>query len=81
MKELSRKQKKVEEMESKSEFQGMIKKLKALVAMNEGLKKQEKTFKESCAREMKLMKTELERLKNRGQSTEKSDEEKKIGSN
>lgn len=38
--------KKVEEMESKSEFQGMIKKLKALVAMNEGLKKQEKTFKE-----------------------------------
>ena len=32
----------------------------------------------SCAREMKLMKTELERLKNRGQSTEKSDEEKRL---
>ena len=27
---------------------------------------------------MKLMKTELERLKNRGQSTEKSDEEKRL---
>jgi hypothetical protein len=38
--------KKVEEMESKSEFQSHLKRLKKLVAMNEGLKRQEKNFKE-----------------------------------
>ena len=57
--------KKVEEMESKSEFQNHLIRLKALVAMNEGLKRQEKTFKESCGREMKLMKEELKKLKNK----------------
>lgn len=71
--------KKVEEMEQKSEFQNQIKKLKALVAMNEGLKKQEKTFKESCAKEMKLMKDELKKLQNVGKSdAPKSDEEKRL---
>jgi ElaB/YqjD/DUF883 family membrane-anchored ribosome-binding protein len=71
--------KKVEEMEQKSEFQNQIKKLKALVAMNEGLKKQEKTFKESCAKEMKLMKDELKKLQNIGKSdAPKSDEEKRL---
>ena len=40
--------KKVEEMESKSEFQNHLTRLKKLVAMNEGLKRQEKNFKDRC---------------------------------
>lgn len=71
--------KKVEEMESKSEFQNHLIRLKALVAMNEGLKRQEKTFKESCGREMKLMKEELKKLKNTSKdSNGKSEEEKRL---
>lgn len=71
--------KKVEEMESKSEFQNHLIRLKALVAMNEGLKRQEKTFKESCGREMKLMKEELNKLKNTSKdSNSKSEEEKRL---
>jgi hypothetical protein len=71
--------KKVEEMESKSEFQNHLIRLKALVAMNEGLKRQEKAFKESCGREMKLMKEELKKLKNTSKdSNGKSEEEKRL---
>jgi hypothetical protein len=49
------------------------------VAMNEGLKRQEKAFKESCGREMKLMKEELTKLKNTSKdSNGKSEEEKRL---
>ena len=69
--------KKVEEAEKKSEFQEFIKRLKGLVAMNEALKKQEKAFKETCAREKKSMENEIKLLKNRDPKN-KSDEEKRL---
>ena len=54
--------------------------LKGLVGMNEGLKKQEKSFKESCGTEMKAMKEELKRLQQRSDPnrTTKSKEESRL---
>ncbi|KAL4222275.1 Coiled-coil domain-containing protein 93 [Mactra antiquata] len=53
---------KLNQMETE-ENQGILQKLKSLVAMNENLKKQEQEFKAHCKEEMTRLKTNIEKLK------------------
>ncbi|GFR91723.1 coiled-coil domain-containing protein 93-like [Elysia marginata] len=67
-----------EEMEQLTEIesganQGIIQKLRSLVAMNENLKKQEQEFKAHCKEEMARLKGNIEKLKEEGEDVDSED--------
>ncbi|KAH9524581.1 Coiled-coil domain-containing protein 93 [Bulinus truncatus] len=59
-----------------SENQGILQTLRALVAKNESLKKQEQEFKAQCKEEMAKLKENIEKLKEEGNEADSEDKER-----